>query len=77
MRNSPSIDYGPSGNETMRGKVARGHILHQNGKIGLLAVERHRVPVLDGKYNVFSYVTAIHVQSARLFISCDVFACFE
>ena len=27
--------------------------------------------------NVFSYVTAIHIQSARLFISCDVFACVE
>jgi hypothetical protein len=60
----------------MRGKVARGHILHQNGKICLLAVERYCVPVLDEK-NVFSYVTAIHVQSARLFISCDVFACVE
>jgi hypothetical protein len=35
------------------------------------------VPVLDEKYNVFSYVTAIHVQSARLLISCDVFACVE
>ena len=29
------------------------------------------------KMHVLSYVKAIHVQSAHLFISCDVFACVE